>query len=60
MCVCVCVFWHLKAPRLGGAFSHILSNRLNALSMFKELNKGFFANLLNQVEGRLKSLNIQH
>ena len=39
--VCVCVLWHLKAPRRGSAFSHTLSNRLNALSMFKALNKGF-------------------
>ena len=36
----------------------------NALSMFKALNKGFKYKcavlLLNQVEGRLKSLKIQH
>ena len=65
MCVVVfVVFYIVKAP-LPGAFSHALYKRLkcvnrNELSMFKALNKSFKPKcavlLLNQVEGRLKSL----
>ena len=70
LCVVVVfvVFYIGKAP-FPGAFSHALSNRLkcvnrNELSMFKALNKTFKQKcavlLLNQVEGRLKSLKNQH
>ena len=69
MCVCG-VFLHRQgSPSRWIQSLNAQNNRLkyvnrNALSMFKALNKGFKLKsavlLLNQVEGRLQSLKIQH
>ena len=67
--MCVCCFLHRQI--LSRWINSLIANtqqvkyvNRNAFSMFKALNKGCKKKcavlLLNQVEGRLKSLKIQH
>ena len=67
--MCVVCFYIVKAPCPVDSVTQCPTQQVkyanhNALSMFKALNKGFKLKcavlLLNQVEGRLKSLKIQH
>ena len=70
MCVvCVCVFTSSRLPVKEDSVTHCPTQQVKyvnryTLSTFKALNKGCKIKcavlLLNQVEGRLKSLKIQH